>query len=90
MRNITVTIPDDSYTRARVWAAERNTSISAVVRYMLETLPGLKRASKAFPLHNPNPVNTGQQPAPSEPPQNNFASIFTGESVEPRPTDSES
>jgi len=39
MRNITVTIPDDSYRRARVWAAQRDTSISAVVKYLLETMP---------------------------------------------------
>ena len=58
MRSITVTIPDDSYCRARVWAAERNTSISVVVRRILESLPGLSRAAKAFPLRNSNPVNT--------------------------------
>ena len=32
MRNITVSLPDDCYTRARVWAAQRDTSVSAVVR----------------------------------------------------------
>ena len=37
MRNITVTIPDDVYRRARIWAAERDTSVSAVVKYLLET-----------------------------------------------------
>jgi len=58
MRNITVTIPDDCYTQARVWAAQRNTSVSAVVKYLLETLPGRRRAAMAFPLHNSNSVNT--------------------------------
>jgi hypothetical protein len=41
MRNITVTIPDDAYHRASIWAAERDTSVSAVVKYLLETLPTL-------------------------------------------------
>jgi hypothetical protein len=52
MRNITVTIPSDSYLRARVWAAEHGTSLSAVVRYLLETLPGTPRAASAFPARN--------------------------------------
>ena len=39
MRNITLTVEDEAYTRARVWAAEHNTSVSAVVQYMLSTLP---------------------------------------------------
>lgn len=65
MRNITVTIPDDSYRRARVWAAERDTSISAVVRHILETLPGINRAAKAFPLRNSNPVNANPAPSPT-------------------------
>jgi len=69
MRNITVTISDDSYRRARVWAAERDTSVSAVVRHILETLPGINRAAKAFPLRNSNPVNA--QPVPSPAPAAN-------------------
>src|ERR1017187_9730577 len=58
MRNITVTIPDDAYRRARVWAAERDTSLSAVVKYLLETMPGIKRSAIAFPNRNSNPANT--------------------------------
>jgi predicted CopG family antitoxin len=58
MRNITVTIPDDVYRRARVWAAERDTSVSAVVKYLLETMPGIKRSNLSFPARNSNPVNT--------------------------------
>jgi hypothetical protein len=64
MRNITVTIPDDCYTKARVWAAQRNTSVSAVVKYLLKTLPGRRRAAMAFPIRNPNPVNTNQDSTP--------------------------
>jgi plasmid stability protein len=38
MRNITVSIPDDIYRRARVRAAERETSVSALVREFLQGL----------------------------------------------------
>lgn len=35
MKNITVSVPDDVYRRARIRAAERNTSVSALVRDLL-------------------------------------------------------
>ena len=35
MRNITVSVPDDLYRRARVKAAEQDTTVSAVVREFL-------------------------------------------------------
>jgi hypothetical protein len=38
MRNITVAIDDDTYKRARVAAAERETSVSALVKAYLEQL----------------------------------------------------
>lgn len=38
MKNITVTVHDDVYRRARVKAAERDTSVSALVREFLESL----------------------------------------------------
>lgn len=38
MRNITVSVADETYRQARVWAAENDTSISAAVQYMLENL----------------------------------------------------
>ena len=57
MRNITVTIPDDVYLRARIWAAEHDTSVSAVVKYLLETLPGIRRSELAFPARNSSAVN---------------------------------
>ncbi len=65
MRNITVTIPDDVYKRARIWAAERDTSISAVVTYLLGTLPGARRANKAFPASNLDSANAGSAPPPT-------------------------
>ena len=38
MRNITVSIEDETYKRARVAAAERDTSVSALVKAYLEQL----------------------------------------------------
>jgi len=78
MRNITVAISDDAYRRARVWAAQRDTSLSAVVKHLLETLPGNKRATSAFPDRNSNPVNT--IPTPDPPPR--FFSRFYRHTVE--------
>ncbi len=49
MKNITVTIADDVYTAARVWAAQHGTSVSRIVQHMLSTLPRLARAEAAFP-----------------------------------------
>ena len=63
MPNITVAVPEIVYRRARVWAAERNTSVSQVVRYFLETLPGLKRAERAFPIPA-SPASTARRTPP--------------------------
>jgi len=38
VKNVTVSIPDDIYRRARIAAAERETSLSAMVRGFLMTL----------------------------------------------------
>ncbi len=38
MRNITVAVDDDTYRRARIAAAERDTSLSALVKIYLEQL----------------------------------------------------
>jgi len=38
VKNITVSIPDDVHRRARIAAAERDTSLSAMVRTFLMTL----------------------------------------------------
>jgi hypothetical protein len=48
MRNVTVSIPDDVYRRARIWAAERDVSLSQVVAYVLDTLNGIRRAERHF------------------------------------------
>lgn len=57
MRNITVSVPDDIYRHARVWAAQRDSSVSAVVAYLLGTLK-TNHAAKAYP-YAPKPVNPG-------------------------------
>jgi hypothetical protein len=62
MRNITVSVSDETYRQARVWAAQRDTSVSAIVQYLLQTLPGVTRAIRAFPVRNPKAVNTLQAP----------------------------
>jgi len=38
VKNITVSLPDDVYRRARIRAAERDTSVSALVREFLTNL----------------------------------------------------
>jgi predicted CopG family antitoxin len=40
MKNITVTVDDETYRRARVKAAERDTSVSALVKRFLTELAG--------------------------------------------------
>jgi hypothetical protein len=37
---------------------QRDTSLSAVVKYLLETLSGNKRATSVIPDRNSNPINT--------------------------------
>ena len=39
MPNITVTVSESTRLAAHKWAAENNTSISAVIQYCLENLP---------------------------------------------------
>jgi hypothetical protein len=40
MKNITVTVDDETYRRARIKAAERDTSVSALVKQFLNELSG--------------------------------------------------
>jgi hypothetical protein len=43
-RSITVKVEEEVYHRARIWVAERDSSLSGVVQYCLENLPGLSLA----------------------------------------------
>ena len=67
-RNVTIVIDDDLYMRARVWAAQRNVSLSTVVRVLLETVHTMPRAAQRFPLpgqQSAGPLPASQPPAPS-------------------------
>ncbi len=61
MRNVTVSVPDHVYRQARVWAAQRDQSISSVVTFILENLPNIPRAARRFPV-----VAENQTAAPSQ------------------------
>jgi len=49
MKNITVTIPDEIYLTARISAARRSTSVSALVRQFLESLDDDPDLDLGFP-----------------------------------------
>ena len=73
MRNITVTVADEVYTQARVWAAQHNTTVSAVVQYMLSTLrtdwrPKAFIAARAANPSVRKPVASPLPLAPTAPP----------------------
>jgi hypothetical protein len=55
MRNITVAVSDDSYRQARIRAAKKDTSVSAVVQDLLLNLPGLARVARSFTAGMPTP-----------------------------------
>jgi hypothetical protein len=62
MRNLTVTVSDEAYRLGRIWAAEHDTTITYVVRELIMTLPGSRRAARAFP--DPTTPPTASRPAP--------------------------
>lgn len=45
MKNITLSVDDETYRAARILAAERNTTVSALVREYLQTLRGSREGS---------------------------------------------
>ena len=64
MKNITVTVSDKSYREARVWAAAHDSSLSSVVQYLIETLPGISRL-QAFPIAKPASAAPQTAPPPA-------------------------
>ena len=66
MKNITVSDSDDTYRSARVWAGRRDTSVSIVVQYLLETLPCIQHAAQAFPAAKLSPQTTPKAPELSQ------------------------
>ena len=49
-KTVTLTLDEDLCRRVRFWAAQRGTSLSAIVRTILETVPDMQRAQRHFPL----------------------------------------
>lgn len=47
MPNITVTVSQSVYTDARVFAAQKNTSVSAIVQFCLQNLNNLRFGTEA-------------------------------------------
>jgi len=61
MRNITVTVEDETYRHIRAWCARRDTCVSHVVRAFLTDLPRLE-GIRRFPLPDaPSPRSLGTQ-----------------------------
>jgi plasmid stability protein len=52
MKNITVTLPDEIYLEARVWAARHETSVSALVRDFLASLSDFEPARLRFAVRD--------------------------------------
>ena len=52
-KNITVAIPDRSYYEARVYAAQRNMSLSRMIGFLLEHLPLISPAVGKLLAANP-------------------------------------
>jgi negative regulator of replication initiation len=64
MKNITVTVPDEIYLLARVHAAKRGTSVSALVRRFLEF-----RLERSFPgIDLPHGKQHAAEGIPTPPP----------------------
>jgi hypothetical protein len=72
MRNITVSVPDDTYRRARVLAAEKDVSLSFLVAAVIDTLPEMRALEqrihfreegyKNLPPQRPGPYRTVSVP----------------------------
>jgi hypothetical protein len=58
-KHITVSVDESVYREARLWAARRDTSVSAVVQYLLERLPGLP-AARCFHARGSRPAPSGE------------------------------
>ena len=62
MRNITVSVPETAYLRARVWCAERDGSLSALVAHLLETLPNIGHTKVHHSLRTQAPQPGSEKP----------------------------
>jgi hypothetical protein len=76
MRNITVAVSDDSYRKARIWAARNDTSVSAVVQDFLLNLPALARFAGTVTA-GPHSIASADTPTPLPPPRNKKEGSFS-------------
>jgi hypothetical protein len=58
MKNITVSVPNETYYGARVWAAEHKTSISRMVAKILRQMEEQPRVNRQPPPNPPPPPPT--------------------------------
>ncbi len=56
MKNITVSVPNEVYYGARVWAAEHKTSISRMVAKILREMAEQPRVNRQLPSVSPAPT----------------------------------
>jgi hypothetical protein len=75
MKNITVSIPENAYLRARVWSAEHECSLSCIVAYLLETLPRIRRANAQYPLRAETPPAGSGKPLTTSSPRLSSPSV---------------
>jgi len=75
MKNITVSIPENAYLRARVWSAEHECSLSCIVAYLLETLPRIRRATAQYPLRAETPPAGSGKPLTTSSPRLSSPSV---------------
>ena len=69
-RNITLAVSEDAHQKARRFAFERRTSLSAIVGFLLENLPTVTLAVRQILAQNPR---FGAETTPAPPEENNFA-----------------
>jgi hypothetical protein len=65
LKNITISVDDETYDHARRWAINHGTSISAIVKCVLVTLP-LRSPSPPTPARPAQPGNASIQAVASE------------------------
>ena len=87
MKNITVSISETAYLRARVWTAEHGSSLSSVVAYLLETLPKIKPANVHYPLRSETPPASSSLSSSPLVPSPLVPVFHTGEITHGKPTE---
>lgn len=74
MKNVTISLDDDSYRRARIKAAERGTSLSGLVRALLDQL-GAEDAPSPAGVRDMNMGFTAEPPAKPKLPPRKFGAM---------------